>query len=399
MRVKIFSLLCAVALQLVPCARHLSFAVRAALPETPAFVRLLIAGIAGLGAFDSVSGGSTIIVSPSTATGVVGQAFSYRIALVGHAASIFRAAPLPPGLAMDRSLIVGAPTVPGETRVKLTASDGSHAVIKWITIDILPPPESAPPVFDQQPADQSALPGEVTTFHSSVISLASPTFQWMRGSASIVGATNSDLTFLNDGTVFVGAYSVIASNPFGAVTSAPVQLFLRVPIVEAAAAWSYADNGKSLGTVWRKPAFKDATWRVGHVPFGYGWGDEATVVSAGANPLHPIITTYFRRPFVITDSNAFTGFQLSLQADDGAVVYLNTKELLRFNIPRGPISARTFATAGRDNPADHEWYSTNILRPFVLQGTNVLAVEVHQARNNGSDMRFDLRFSGLVSGQ
>ena len=33
--------------------------------------------------------------------------------------------------------------------------------------------------------------------------------------------------------------------------------------------------------------------------------------------------------------------------------------------------------------------------PLVLTGTNLFAIEVHQAKTNGADMRFDFGFSGL----
>src|SRR6185503_12401331 len=95
--------------------------------------------VATLGAFDAVSGASTTIYSPNSATGSLGQAFSYRILVGPRAATIYRAAPLPDGLYMDRNFILGNPTTPSTTDVKLTASDGGHSVSKWITIHILPP--------------------------------------------------------------------------------------------------------------------------------------------------------------------------------------------------------------------------------------------------------------------
>jgi hypothetical protein len=400
MKIRILSLLFAAALQVVPLARVVYSTTQAVVPESAVIFRLIIGAVAALGAFDAVSGASTIITSPNNATGVVGQAFSYRITVGPRAASIFRASPLPDGLYMNRSFIIGTPTTPGETQVKLTASDGSHAVSKWIRIYILAPAGAAPPTFTQQPRDQGAIPGERTTFHVAVLSEAPPQLQWLFNGQPIANATSPELSFVNDPGVFTGRYSVIAANAFGAVTSSTARLYIREPLVDADAVWRYADSGKNLRATWRKPAYKDAAWLTGTAPFGYGWGDEGTSVNAGTGLPRPVITTYFRHPFVVADSNAYAGFNLSLQADDGAVVLLNGKEVLRFNMaPKGAVSFRKTALAAREEPIERAWHSTNIFRPLVLTGTNVFAVEVHQAKTNGADMRFDFRFSGLTSGE
>ena len=396
MKIQILSLLCAAVLQVVPLARVAYSTAQAVAPESAVIFRFVIGAVAALGAVDAVSGASTLILSPNTATGTVSQAFSYRIIAGPRAATIYRADPLPPGLYLDRSYILGTPTTPGQTQTKLTASDGSHSVSKWITIYILSPPETAPPAFVEQPADQNAVPGETTTFHSSVFSFVPASFQWFFNGQPVTGATETNLTFVNDPNVFAGEYFVVATNAFGSVTSSPARLFIRQPIVDGSTAWNYSDNGKPQPAAWRKSTFKDSAWLSGAVPFGYGWGDESTVVSTGPNPLRTNVTTYFRQKFFVTDSNAYAGFNLKLQADDGAVAFLNGKELLRVNMkPKGAVAPLLPALSAKEPPADREWFTTNFLRPLVLTGTNIFAVEVHQAKTNGADMRFDFRFSGL----
>ena len=55
------------------------------------------------------------------------------------------------------------------------------------------------------------------------------------------------------------------------------------------------------------------------------------------------ITTYFRHGFSVDDPESIEGLTLALQRDDGAVVYLNGAEILRSNLPAGPIQASTLA--------------------------------------------------------
>lgn len=399
MKIRILSLMCAVALQALPLARAIYSTAQQALPQSSVVYRLIIGSVAALGAFDAVSGASTTIRSPNNATGTVGQAFSYQIVVGPRSANRFAANPLPAGLYMQRNNILGTPTTPGATAVKLTASDGGHSVSKWITIYVVPPPDGALPSFVEQPKDQDAVLDETTEFASEILSTSPATFQWYFNGGALPGGTNHILSFVNTPQVFAGDYQVVARNTYGAVTSQVARLFQRVPLVDSDAVWTYLDTGRSAGTLWRRLKYKDAKWTNGPAALGYGWGDEGTVVRPGLNPLKPAITTYFRHKFVVADSNAYAGFKLDMQVDDGAVAYLNGKEIWRFNLPaRGAVSFRKLALANREMPVQLDWVSTNFYRPLVLTGTNILAVEVHQAKTNGADMRFNVRFSGLVPG-
>ena len=70
--------------------------------------------------------------------------------------------------------------------------------------------------------------------------------------------------------------------------------------------------------------------------------------------------------------------QLSTLIDDGAVVYLNGFEVARINMPTGPVTSSTSASA----PIDNATISAPLTLPtdHLLVGSNVLAVELHQYR-------------------
>ncbi len=94
-------------------------------------------------------------------------------------------------------------------------------------------------------------------------------------------------------------------------------------------------------------------------------------------PLAPGAASYcFRSSFVLSGPPQQTAVQLNTVLADGAVFYLNGTEVLRLNLPSGPIDAATMALSNVVNPA--------VLGPFPLPnaslvtGTNVLAVEVHR---------------------
>ncbi len=153
--------------------------------------------------------------------------------------------------------------------------------------------------------------------------------------------------------------------------------------------WKYKDDGSNQGTTWTASGFNDASWPSGNGQLGFGDGDEATVVSYGPAATNKYITTYFRKSFTVADSTLYSSYTVNLKRDDGAVVYINGKEVFRSNMPTGTISYTTKAsTAAADDGA--------IVQPQVLDiskirnGVNVIAVEIHQNVASSPDLSFDL---------
>jgi hypothetical protein len=79
-----------------------------------------------------------VINSPTTATVLVGGAFSYQITATNDPTS-FAAAPLPPGLTFaDTGSIVGTPTAVGTSVVTLTATNDLGTGTAPLTINVIP---------------------------------------------------------------------------------------------------------------------------------------------------------------------------------------------------------------------------------------------------------------------
>lgn len=104
-----------------------------------------------------------------------------------------------------------------------------------------------------------------------------------------------------------------------------------------------------------------------------------------ALPLGPI-THYFRTTFEFEDDPALAELGLDFAADDGAVFYLNGREVYRHNLPAGVVSYSTLASAAvGDAPL---LTGVRLAATALERGTNVLAVEVHQAAANDLGMVF-----------
>ncbi|MBA3515423.1 MAG: fibronectin type III domain-containing protein [Pyrinomonadaceae bacterium] len=188
-------------------------------------------------------------------------------------------------------------------------------------------------------------------------------------------------------------YRFIGALFLACIVCAPPAKAADTPLVNAGAVWKYLDNGSDQGTSWRAASFNDSAWPFGPGQLGYGDGDEATPLNYGADPNNKYITTYFRRAFNVADASAFNGLTLKLLRDDGAVIYLNGTEVWRSNMPAGGVGYQTAASVAVGGTDESAWFQTTISPGLLVNGTNVLAVELHQSSGASSDISFDLQLT------
>ena len=212
------------------------------------------------------------------------------------------------------------------------------------------------------------------------------------------------LVWANPATGLHRLTAVATDTSFARGTSAVVAVVVTrftpttVTLINTGAVWRYLDNGTDQGTNWSQLAFNDPGWSNGVAELGYGEASEgrpeATVVGFGPNAAIKYITTYFRRAFVVTNSAGFTDLTASLLRDDGAVVWLNGVEAYRSNMPGGSVNYLSVAS-GFISGTDETLFVTNALSPALLrEGTNILAVEIHQGSADSSDISFDFALRG-----
>lgn len=181
------------------------------------------------------------------------------------------------------------------------------------------------------------------------------------------------------------------------VTVTVQRVATQVRLSPLGATWKYLDNGSNPETAWRTAAFNDSSWPSGRAQLGYGDGDEVTVVRFGPNAATKYVTTYFRRTFTASNVASISELTLRVMRDDGAVVYLNGAEVFRSNMPEGEITFSTRASAVVGG-ADESAFSDKQVDPSLLvEGSNLLAVEIHQSNVDSSDISFELELIGLVA--
>jgi hypothetical protein len=204
------------------------------------------------------------------------------------------------------------------------------------------------------------------------------------------------LNIINPNTSGTVYYTTDGSDPRlsgGGVN--PSALIMDEILVSQGSDWSYLDDGSDQGTVWRQGSI---SWSSGPAQLGYGDGDEVTTVSYGGNASNKYITTYFRKTFSVSDSSGYSGLTVNLLRDDGAVVYINGQEVVRHNMPGTPgvndIFYNTTASVGIGGTDESTFYSFARDPSVLVDGDNIIAVEIHQISGGSSDISFDLKLIG-----
>ena len=152
--------------------------------------------------------------------------------------------------------------------------------------------------------------------------------------------------------------------------------------------WRYYDQGSLDGTNWKDADYNDQQWASGPAPLGYSVDkdrDYATTISYGDTENDKLPTYYFRTSFNLPKApTANETFYFSYNIDDGMIVYVNGVEAMRYNMKGGTINFNNCAiTYSAGNPDSG---IVNIDPLLFRQGTNVVAIEVHNCSVSSSDV-------------
>ena len=162
-------------------------------------------------------------------------------------------------------------------------------------------------------------------------------------------------------------------------------------LIERGSEWSYLDDGSDQGTDWCLPDYDDSEWKNGEAPLGYSFSDIKTKVSYGSSSSNKHITTYFRRHFSVDKSVDIKSVKLQLRREDAAAVYINGKRVVNSNLPVEDVGYKTKALQTMSSLSGTNFLVFDIDADDLLDGDNIIAVEVHQNSASSSDLAFDLQ--------
>jgi hypothetical protein len=157
---------------------------------------------------------------------------------------------------------------------------------------------------------------------------------------------------------------------------------------------------QSAVVAWAALSFNDAAWPVGLGPVGIEGAnppDYILGVNLYAQTYNITPSIYKRRAFSITptEANSEQPMRLTIDYDDGVIIYLNGKEVIRRNVGAPGIPTPHTATANGghsangDNGGSVSGQAETILigspKSLLQSGDNVLAVQLHRSGLSSSD--------------
>ncbi|UCH13968.1 MAG: CotH kinase family protein [Bacteroidales bacterium] len=148
--------------------------------------------------------------------------------------------------------------------------------------------------------------------------------------------------------------------------------------------WKYRFVESQPPADWNEIGFDDSGWYDGPSGFGYGDGDDATVINNAR-------TVYLRKTFDITDASGITSAILHMDYDDGFVAFINGIEISRaaMGTPGSPTYWDVYTDYDHEaliyQGGTPERFDIDLSGGLLQNGTNVLAIEVHNVSATSSD--------------
>ncbi len=136
---------------------------------------------------------------------------------------------------------------------------------------------------------------------------------------------------------------------------------------------------------WITSSYDDSSWLQAIGGIGYGDDDDNTVISG-------ITSVFLRKEFTIKDTSQIASMILNIDYDDAFVAYLNGVEIARSEGLNDLYpSYNTLSSSNHDaeipdgGSPDNNTISTSILNNYLHNGSNLLAVQVHNVSTTSSD--------------
>jgi hypothetical protein len=155
--------------------------------------------------------------------------------------------------------------------------------------------------------------------------------------------------------------------------------------------YKYFPGTEEPAADWKLPSFDDSGWTIGYNSIGWGDNDDFTQIDK-------VPSVYLRFEINIADTSQLKDLVLLANFDDAFVAYLNGNEFARVNLGKHDSPTTFNQLADRSHEVEHinqysvhgYYIDSTILKNSVVNGTNIMAIEVHNDSINGSDLSFQI---------
>jgi hypothetical protein len=162
-------------------------------------------------------------------------------------------------------------------------------------------------------------------------------------------------------------------------------------VIPEGSSWSWRYRDGAPETNWATSTTHPAGWSTGNAVLGFG-SPVATTIDTFSKSADRPRAAYFTRSFDVVDRSKVTRLVLRSVANDGAVFYVNGKEVARDNMTGGTITYQTYAESSRSTAvANAAPVVIEVPTSLLVDGSNVIAVETHLNFKNTKDVTFDLK--------
>ena len=153
---------------------------------------------------------------------------------------------------------------------------------------------------------------------------------------------------------------------------------------------------QAVDNQWKTLNFDDSDWSEGASGFGYGDGDDNTVIPNGTASI------FLRKTFTVSDASSIEALILDIDYDDGFVAYINGQEIARANIS----GLSPAYNAGTQTDHEAQMYSGGLPDRFALtditgllqDGENKFCLQGHNISNGSSDFTIIPFLSAVYDG-
>ncbi|MBI1841918.1 MAG: lamin tail domain-containing protein [Verrucomicrobia bacterium] len=167
-----------------------------------------------------------------------------------------------------------------------------------------------------------------------------------------------------------------------------------IPLLAMGASWRYNQTADLDGVNWTLPGYNDSAWPEG--PALLAVEDCNCLPAPGINTKLTLgrNTYYFRARFVVNSNLAGFNLNLTTVLDDGAIVHLNGTKILTNGMG---TAAPVYATLSSRNVGNAGAEFFSLSAAGLAQGTNTLAVEVHQSGPSSTDITWGMSLEATRS--
>lgn len=154
---------------------------------------------------------------------------------------------------------------------------------------------------------------------------------------------------------------------------------------EIGSEWSFLDDGVKPTEDWSTLSFDDSSWKKGKGYFGFGYGDEVTLLTKGQS------NYYFRKKVTVEDPNSLPDFlYFGLMQEQNVILRINNVEVFHntnFSKSKRPFANKTKKTS------EYDWYYYDVNTTYFVEGENIITIEILNSNQDSSKLSFDCFFT------